>query len=392
MISALHSVKRLMKMDNVCVDNNVFKLHYKVTALLLLACSFLLSTRQYFGSAMYCTVNGIPIDDADANCWSHSTFTVISSADDQLDTDIGLSEIVSRIYGRDLDKVEYHSYYHWMFLVLFAQAVLFCVPRFVWKLWESGRIRTIMFDLDSPINTDAYKSERKKMLVEYFATNMHTHNLYAIRFFMCELMNTTNVVIQMLCIDYCFNGQFSTYGPDMFWMSGMEPERRYDPADELFPRITKCTFHTFSRIGTVQKLEGVCVLPLNIINQKIYSFLWPWFMFVSLVSLFNTIYRLAIMTVSQFRLKLLSMRVPMIPRDQLVAICDKCEIGDWFVMYQLSKNIHPVIFTEFVADLLEKLDADDIIAEFIMKLRATKLAKAREALKAREAMGFIENV
>ena len=50
-------------------------------------------------------------------------------------------------------------------------------------------------------------------------------------------------------------------------------------------QITKCTFHKFGASGSVQKFDGICVLPLNIINEKIYVFLWFWFVLLA-VSLF----------------------------------------------------------------------------------------------------------
>ena len=49
-------------------------------------------------------------------------------------------------------------------------------------------------------------------------------------------------------------------------------------------QITKCTFHKFGPSGTVEKKDGLCVLPLNIINEKIYVFLWFWFIFLAIVS------------------------------------------------------------------------------------------------------------
>ena len=46
-------------------------------------------------------------------------------------------------------------------------------------------------------------------------------------------------------------------------------------------QITKCTFHKFGSSGSVQKFDGICVLPLNIINEKIYVFLWFWFLLLA---------------------------------------------------------------------------------------------------------------
>ena len=75
----------------------------------------------------------------------------------------------------------------------------------------------------------------------------------------------------------------------------MENDQRTDPMARVFPKvksfhrstvtpplqITKCTFHKFGASGSVQKFDGICVLPLNIINEKIYVFLWFWFLLLA---------------------------------------------------------------------------------------------------------------
>ena len=48
--------------------------------------------------------------------------------------------------------------------------------------------------------------------------------------------------------------------------------------------MTKCTFHKFGASGTVETKDGLCILPLNIINEKIYVFLWLWFIFLAVVT------------------------------------------------------------------------------------------------------------
>ena len=34
----------------------------------------------------------------------------------------------------------------------------------------------------------------------------------------------------------------------------------------------------------MQKFDGLCVLPLNIINEKIYVFLWFWFVILAITT------------------------------------------------------------------------------------------------------------
>jgi len=38
-------------------------------------------------------------------------------------------------------------------------------------------------------------------------------------------------------------------------------------------------------------------------------------------------------------------------------IARRSRIGDWFLLYQLGKNIDPLIFREFVADLYKKMES-----------------------------------
>merc|ERR1711884_112479 len=45
----------------------------------------------------------------------------------------------------------------------------------------------------------------------------------------------------------------------------------------IFPKVAKCTFERFGPSGTIEVFDGLCVLPINIINEKIYIFLWFWF-------------------------------------------------------------------------------------------------------------------
>ena len=44
----------------------------------------------------------------------------------------------------------------------------------------------------------------------------------------------------------------------------------------VFPRMTKCTFHKFGTSGNIEKHDALCILPLNIVNEKIYIFIWFW--------------------------------------------------------------------------------------------------------------------
>lgn len=60
MFNVFGSVKGLLKLDSICIDNNIFKLHYKATVIILIAFSLLVTSRQYIGDPINCIVNEIP--------------------------------------------------------------------------------------------------------------------------------------------------------------------------------------------------------------------------------------------------------------------------------------------------------------------------------------------
>lgn len=354
MFDVFGSVKGLLKIDAVCIDNNVFRLHYKATVIILIAFSLLVTSRQYIGDPIDCIVDDIPLNIMDTYCWIYSTFTIPNRLTGRVGNDIVQPGVASHVDGQD--DVKYHKYYQWVCFTLFFQAMLFYIPRYLWKTWEGGRIKMLVLDLNCPIVSADCKADRKRLIVDYFSTNLHMQNFYAIRFFICEVLNFINVVGQIFFMDFFLDGEFSTYGRDVLRFTEMEPEEREDPMARVFPKVTKCTFHKYGPSGSVQKFDGLCVLPLNIVNEKIYVFLWFWFVILSVLSAISLLYRLAVVMGPKLRLYLLRARSRLTPQHSIETIGRKCQIGDWFILYQLGKNIDPLIYKEVLNDIAAKLD------------------------------------
>lgn len=78
----------------------------------------------------------------------------------------------------------------------------------------------------------------------------------------------------MFFIDTFLGGAFLTYGIEVIKFAQQNQENRTDPMVIVFPRVTKCTFHKFGPSGSIQRHDALCVLALNILNEKIYIFLW----------------------------------------------------------------------------------------------------------------------
>lgn len=351
------SLRSVLKIDQVCVDNNVFRLHYKVTVIFLLACSVLVTSRQYFGDPIDCIQrDDIPANIIDTYCWIHATFTLPRAFNKTVGIEVPHPGVDKFSPG---EERTYHKYYQWVCFVLFFQAVMFYVPRYLWKMWEGQKLRSLVLNLNNPILSDKNRDEEIDLLVEYLRRNYGNHDTYMYYFTFCEALNFLNVCFQMYLVDAFLGGTFSTYGLDVLRYSEMDQDDRNDPMIRIFPRMTKCTFHRYGSSGDVQRHDALCILPLNIINEKIYIFLWFWFVFLAVLSGGLLIYRILVLVSLKWRENILVHRARLSERDEIIAVLNNGAVGDWFLMYMLCKNMDPLHYRELVAKMTQTKEKDD---------------------------------
>jgi len=355
MFDLFGEVKSLIKLDKVCIDNNIFRLHYKATFIILVAAGILVTSKQYIGDPIDCIVEeGVPGPVMDTYCWIHSTFSINSKVVAELGREVPHPG-VAPIDG----EVKYHKYYQWVCFTLFFQAILFYIPRYLWKVWEGGKLNMLVSGLNVPIVDGKLKKDRLTVLLDYFQRSRSTskHTWYAGRFFFCEFLNLVNVIGQIFFVDFFLGGEFMTYGSEVWGMMEQDPlsQERTDPMSKVFPKMTKCTFHKFGPSGTVQRFDGLCILPVNIINEKIYFFLWFWLIFLLVVTGIQQIYRLLTLflpALQQMRMRRFARTVP---QDRIQDLSQKTGLGDWFLLCQLGKNMDSVIFREFLFKLSDQV-------------------------------------
>ena len=127
----------------------------------------------------------------------------------------------------------------------------------------------------------------------------------------------------------------------------------------VFPTITSCSIPNVGASGVVQVHNGMCVLTQNIINEKIYLVLWFWYAFLGPVTLLYLCYRLITLMFHGVRYSLLYRKIRRKYDDDiqrcLEYVLAKGQLGDWFVLYQLSKNCNPYFFREFIRELAREM-------------------------------------
>lgn len=335
MINLFDAAKGLLKTDVVCIDDLTFRLHYKVTAAVLMAFSAVVTARQYVGNPIECSVNGVPWHVMDSYCWVYSTFTVGDDFNGGGGGNYGYG------YG---DGVRHHRYYQWVCFVLFLQALCFSAARQLWKSWEGGRMRTLSAGLRGlePV------AGRTAAVADYMRTRTagwRAHDAYFLRYVACETLNLANVLGQIALLDWFLDGGFSAHA---LFRSG----------DTVFPKLAKCSFNSYGSSGTVQTFDGLCVLPLNAVNEKIFGFLWCWFLFLATASTVTLVGRVAALAADFPGPRVFLLRQWCGPRiasgRQFRIVVDRCGLGGWFVLYQLRKNVDPIAFDELIVELADQ--------------------------------------
>lgn len=185
---------------------------------------------------------------------------------------------------------------------------------------------------------------------------LQRHNSYAIRYWFCEALCLINIIVQLYFMNKFFDGEFMSYGLRVMTFSETVQEDRVDPMVYIFPRVTKCTFHKYGASGTIQKHDSLCILPLNIVNEKTYIFIWFWFIILLTMLSMLVVYRAIIISCPSIRPMLLRARNKMVPKEVAEAIARKTDVGDWWVLYMLGRNMDPLIYRDMITELAKKIE------------------------------------
>jgi len=295
----------------------------------------------------------IPKNVINTYCYVLTTFTLPKHWNSKIGYDAVHMGVGA--YNPAKDEVTYKAYYQWVPFVLFLQGCCFYFPHLIFKAWEGGKVKNIIAGLHHLILAKDERSQKERVLANYVVESLHTHNFWALKMLIIEFINLINVVGQIYFVDAFLGGEFSTYGIKVLSFLEADPEKRIDPMAAVFPRVTKCSFYKYGPSGTPQTHDAICVLPVNIVNEKIYVFLWFWMIILSALSVFSVIYHIfQMISIPYTKMVLRSASMHQVNSD-LDEMGTHFELGDWKLLYILSRNMEPLVFGEFLRELKQAL-------------------------------------
>lgn len=244
-------------------------------------------------------------------CFFTTTFTVVRHLNEtMLQQGIIPHPGIGPLHGPD-DEVKHHAYYQWVPFVLFLQAICFYAPHLFWRSLEKGRIKAMAlglqmiaisqyvrqgedvvinksYTLHTKISIDRKVGVIKREFLRIYE-NIKVNRHFATKLITCELLCLLNLLFQIYATHRFLGRQFLALGLNFL---RDDFQGKMDALDVVFPKVTKCLFYKYGASGSIQHHDALCVMALNVINEKIYTFLWFWFLLLLVVTSLALIWRI----------------------------------------------------------------------------------------------------
>jgi hypothetical protein len=130
---------------------------------------------------------------------------------------------------------------------------------------------------------------------------------------------------------------------------------------------TNCVRYLGGTGGGTETGSGICQLNQNIINQYIFLILWFWFVALAIIGFLQLVFE-TLTLLPKFRVFLIKSKLSPLADENpqmeemplrdveantteentITEYLNGLEIGDWFLLYQISKNMNKHFFYEFI--------------------------------------------
>jgi len=352
-LGAFDSIKSQFTIKEVNSDNAIFKLFSKVSFGFCIIASILVGLSEYIGKPITCTQsasNSISDEHFDAHCWIHGSKHINKHFQEHFECIADQSEE---------DGFPDTNYYQWVVFMLALNALLFKIPSLIWKFFEGGLMKEFHSgkSVKSNLLTDDTMRTNLKTHMWYLQKLKGQQMSYYIAFMVCQLLNLAMLTANWWATDKFLSGNFHTYGSDVMYYYRQDSSYRRNsdnpsPMCNAFPTKVSCTMNYVGTGDGTAKINGLCLLSQNIINEKIYLFLWFWFVLMGILGSAQLVFEVAILAIPNIRGTLIARQIgTFLSGDMKKYVQRTCSIGDWFLLYQIGKNTNKAFFYNLIEQL-----------------------------------------
>jgi len=338
--SALGDIKNFVKVKSRAnVSSLVFNLH-RLTASLLISSSILTTFRQFFGDPIHCHVDGhIPLDVFQSYCFMTATSTYTLPRMVTNSSHPGVSAGMVNAGGEEEGTV-YHNYYQWVSLLLALQACICYLPWAIWKGIEGGRVGKLLAKVSPDLLTETPLSDQVASLGNFLHSHRGWFNSCALKFLLCRLVALVFTVGQMYVMDLILANQFLSLGPNL-----LSFEMLIEALNVVFPKVVNCSMSYHGVSSNIENISGMCTLPINVINEKIYLVLWVWFTCLAFISTISLVYQSTLLLLPSTRKIDIQIRSRSTPHHQVGRVVDQSTYGDVVLLQLIANNTDAAKFS-----------------------------------------------
>jgi len=315
-------------------DDYVDRLSRQFTVVIAVCFAFLVSTKQFVGSPINCwcpaEFTSSHVDYTNSICWVSNTFylpinTVIPK--ERIDGNSPLSKhnyagaAQSNEIQRNPDQLDKNnqqriSYYQWVPLILIFQGVLSFIPCQIWRFLNKRSGINLSTIMDAAhVSSEASYLEIREKAIRYIVNQMDRYLLaqrdyrtgccVRIKHFIAKIccivggrlygnylitayltikaVYVINAIGQLFLLDALLVNDYHLYGA--YIVERLLRGHTWAPS-ERFPRVTLCEFEIRHQ-SRLHNYVVQCALTINLFNEKIFLFVWFWFVALALVSIIN---------------------------------------------------------------------------------------------------------
>jgi hypothetical protein len=271
-------------------DEHADRLNHRYTVGFLLVCALIATGSPFIFNRITCWVPaqfvGAYSTYTNNYCWISNTYYIPSNV-----------TVPHSKYDRERAKI---GYYQWTPFIFLLFALFFYLPRMLWRAMNtrSG------IDLQYLIS----KSNEKiiaQSIENYCQPNEHDNsfgyrccrtlfctsgkrlgNYLRSIYLMVKFLYLINSFIQLALIHIILGQSGWFYGIDIWYSIFIKNSVLTD--SPYFPRVTLCDLR-IREVGNLHRYTVQCVLPINMLNEKIFSLAWFLFIYVFVSNLFSFI-------------------------------------------------------------------------------------------------------
>jgi len=292
----------------------------------------------------------MPLKVFESYCFMKSTYTHVKTSTNH--SRVAHPGVHGGALGFQISENEenavYHNYYQWVGLLLVIQACICYLPWAWWKQTERGKVASLLVKVSKDPLTETPLVDQVAGLGNFLSNNSRWFDSCAVNLLLTQSLCLILTICQLYFMDLVLGNQFLHLGTHILsW------EQLSVAMNRVFPLVVMCSMNYIGPSGEPVQEHGMCTLPINILNEKIYLLIWIWYLIMIIISVFSLLHELVLLLAPYLRQLTLQRNSQNIPAVQIRRMIRRCSYGDFILLQILAKNLDSTQFNALISHLCD---------------------------------------